>query len=191
MGLSRGYLPNFCAKVAKRTEIGQHDAALTASEPATRVAAMASVRTDVAIAGGGMVGLTLALALAQGGLEGPDCRSDEPRPAVGRALRRAGQRARLRQRADDGRSRALGASLSPMPSRSTTSSSATASWAASRRRSRCISIIARSARCSATSSRTATSGARSFARWKRTPISPFCPALRSQGLEVREVIHDR
>jgi 2-octaprenyl-6-methoxyphenol hydroxylase len=30
---------------------------------------MASVRTDVAIAGGGMVGLTLALALAQGGLK--------------------------------------------------------------------------------------------------------------------------
>src|SRR3977135_3843604 len=69
-------MPNFSAKSAKRPEFvrrwWQHLPLLTECPAPARLAAdmtASATRTDIVIAGGGMVGLTLALALANGGLK--------------------------------------------------------------------------------------------------------------------------
>src|ERR1700679_3931466 len=86
---------------------------------------------DVIVGGGGMVGLTLALALAQGGLKVAVCD-----PVTPKALLDAGF---------DGRVSAVAYCLRPMPSRSRTFLSPMRRWPARRRLSHCISIPKRSA----------------------------------------------
>ena len=106
------------------------------------------------------MGLTLALALAQGGLKVIVADPVPPRIALDAGVRRAGERALLFLGADASRRWACGTIWKPMRNPSTTFSSPMRRSAARLRRSRCISIPPRSASRWAISRRTGISAAR-------------------------------